>query len=461
MLPSAWIPELLGKILIPLDGLFPIHWQINHQHNQVIQPPEWRAKMNYFMKQIAALVISIGMVTGFALAGEVEVLHWWTSGGEAKAVGVLKDMLEKEGHSWEDFTVAGGAGENAMTVLRSRAVSGNPPTAAQVKGPQIQQWGDEGVLTNLDEVALANNWDKLLPKVVADIMKYDGHYVAVPVNVHKINWMWVNPDVFRKAGAKIPTTWDEFVDSAEKIQKAGFVPVAFGGQAWQEATVFESIVIGIGGADFYQKALVKADPAALNSQTMIKAFDILKTIKKYTDKGAPGRDWNLATSMVITGKAAMQFMGDWAKGEFTKAGKAPGVDFVCMPVPETSNSFLFNVDSFIMFDVKDKGAKEAQKAMSRLIMEPKFQEVFNVYKGSIPVRLGMSRMQFDDCAHASFDSFAASAASGTLLPSMAHEMAVFPAVRGAIFDVVTNFYNSNMSSKDAAKQLVSAVQAAK
>ncbi|MCG8336434.1 MAG: ABC transporter substrate-binding protein [Proteobacteria bacterium] len=413
------------------------------------------------MKQVVAFLISIGMVTGYVYGGEVEVLHWWTSGGEAKAVGVLKDMLEKEGHGWKDFAVAGGAGENAMTVLRSRAVSGNPPTAAQVKGPQIQQWGDEGVLTNLDDVAKKNNWDKLLPKVVADIMKYDGHYVAVPVNVHKINWMWVNPDVFRKAGAKIPTNWDEFEASAKKIKKAGFIPVAFGGQAWQEATVFESIVIGVGGADFYQKALVNADPAALNSKTMVKAFDILKMIKTYTDKGAPGRDWNLATSMVITGKAAMQFMGDWAKGEFTKAGKTPGVDFVCMPVPQTSNSFLFNVDSFIMFEKKSRSAKQAQKAMARLIMEPTFQEVFNVFKGSIPVRLGMSRMKFDDCAHSSFDSFAASAASGTLLPSMAHEMAVYPAVRGAIFDVVTNFYNSNMSSAKAAKQLASAVQAAK
>ncbi len=417
--------------------------------------------MKYLMKQVVAFLISIGMVTGYVYGGEVEVLHWWTSGGEAKAVGVLKDMLEKEGHGWKDFAVAGGAGENAMTVLRSRVVSGNPPTAAQVKGPQIQQWGDEGVLTNLDDVAKKNNWDKLLPKVVADIMKYDGHYVAVPVNVHKINWMWVNPDVFRKAGAKIPTNWDEFEASAKKIKKAGFIPVAFGGQAWQEATVFESIVIGVGGADFYQKALVNADPAALNSKTMVKAFDILKMIKTYTDKGAPGRDWNLATSMVITGKAAMQFMGDWAKGEFTKAGKTPGVDFVCMPVPQTSNSFLFNVDSFIMFEKKSRSAKQAQKAMARLIMEPKFQEVFNVFKGSIPVRLGMSRMKFDDCAHSSFDSFAASAASGTLLPSMAHEMAVYPAVRGAIFDVVTNFYNSNMSSAKAAKQLASAVQAAK
>ncbi len=406
------------------------------------------------------VVLCLQIFAWDALAGEVEVLHWWTSGGEAKSVGVLKSLLEKEGHSWKDFAVAGGAGDTAMTVLRSRAVAGNPPTAAQVKGPQIQQWGDEGVLTNLNDVAKEGKWDDILPKVVSDIMKYEGNYVAVPVNVHRINWMWVNPEVFRKAGAKIPTTWKDFDIAAKKIKAAGFIPVALGGQNWQEATLFESIVVGVGGAEFYRKTMIEADPKSLNSPTMVKCLNILKSIKQYTDRNAPGRDWNLATSMVINGKAAMQFMGDWAKGEFTAAGKTPGVDFVAMEVPESSGYFLFNIDSFIMFQVKNKAAQEAQKAMARLILEPTFQEFFNVNKGSIPVRLGMDRTPFDDAALRSFDAFEAAAAQGTLLPSMAHEMAVFPAVRGAMFDVITNFFNSNMSAEKAAKSLASEVQAA-
>ncbi len=410
------------------------------------------------IRYVLCIGLAVGMLVSGAFAGEVEVLHWWTSGGEAKSVAVLKDLLEKEGHAWKDMAVAGGAGANAMTVLKSRAVSGNPPTAAQVKGPQIQQWGDEGVLTNLDDVAMAANWDKLLPKVVADVMKYKGHYVAVPVNVHKINWMWVNPEVFKKSGAKIPTTWVEFEAAAKKIKAAGYIPVGWGGQNWQEATVWESIVLGVGGADFYKKALIEADPNSLGSATMVKCFDTLRMVLKYIDKDAPGRDWNLATSMVIQGKAGMQFMGDWAKGEFKAAEKKFGTDYIAMPVPETSNGYLFNVDSFIMFNVKDEGAKKAQKAMARLIMEPKFQEVFNINKGSIPCRLGMSRNPFDFPAIYSFDTFEATAASGALLPSMAHEMAVFPAIRGAMFDVVTSFCNSSMTSQKAAKNLAAEVK---
>jgi glucose/mannose transport system substrate-binding protein len=417
--------------------------------------------MLHNVKQIIVISVLAMAFVANAMAGEVEVLHWWTSGGEAAAVQELQKMLQSEGHTWEDFAVAGGAGANAMTALKSRAVSGNPPTAAQVKGPQIQEWAGLGVLTNLDDVAQAEGWDKLVPKVVADIMKYEGHWVAVPVNVHRINWLWCNPAVFKKAGAQYPKTWDEFFTACEKIQKAGLIPVGFGGQAWQEATAWESIVVGVGGPEFYKKTLIQADEQALSSATMVKALDIFKRIKPYTDKNAPGRDWNLATTMVIKGEAAMQFMGDWAKGEFTAAGKVPGKDYDALTVPGTADAFLFNVDSFIMFEVKDPEAKAAQKAMARLILSPDFQVAFNVNKGSIPVRSGISEAPFDAVAITAMKDFEATAKSGGLMPSMAHEMAVSPAVRGAMFDVVTNFYNSDMSAADAAQKLAAAVREAK
>lgn len=409
---------------------------------------------------IVITVLAIAFVAN-ATAGEVEVLHWWTSGGEAGAVQELQKMLQKEGHTWKDFAVAGGAGANAMTALKSRAVSGNPPTAAQVKGPQIQEWAQLGVLTNIDDVAQAEGWDALVPGVVADIMKYEGHWVAVPVNVHRINWMWCNPAVFKKAGAQYPRTWEDFFAACEKIKQAGFVPVAFGGQPWQEATAWESIVAGVGGPAFYQQTLVAADEEALASNTMVEALEIFKKIKPFTDKNAPGRDWNLATTMVIKGEAAMQFMGDWAKGEFTAAGKVPGKDYDALPVPGTMDAFLFNVDSFIMFEVKDPAAKAAQKAMARLILSPDFQVAFNVNKGSIPVRSGISEAPFDAVAIESMKAFEATAQYGGLMPSMAHEMAVSPAVRGAMFDVITNFYNSDMSAADAAQKLAAAVREAK
>jgi len=411
------------------------------------------------MRRLKKAAVALSVLGALSLgAAEVEVLHWWTSGGEAKAVGELKTELEANGHTWKDFSVAGGNGSNAMTVLKSRAMSGNPPTAAQIKGPSIQDWAELGVLADLSKVASANNWDKVLPKRFADIMKYKGKYVAVPVNVHKINWMWVNPSVFKKAGAKIPTTWAEFKVAADKIKAAGFIPVAQGGQPWQEATLFESIVLGIGGPAFYEQALIKLDPKALNSDTMKKSFDTLRMVKSYTDKNAPGRDWNLATAMVYKGEAAMQFMGDWAKGEFKVAGKQIGIDYVALDVPQTSGSYLFNIDSFVMFKQKDPAQAAGQDKLAELILKDKFQTVFNTLKGSIPVTQGVARAPFDDIALRSMDELNSAAYAGTLLPSMAHQMAVSDAIRGVIFDTVTNFYNSDMSSEKAVKALASAVK---
>jgi glucose/mannose transport system substrate-binding protein len=394
--------------------------------------------------------------TGVAQAGEVEVLHWWTSGGEARSVAELKEMLEEKGHTWKDFAVAGGGGETAMTALKSRVISGNPPGAAQIKGPAIQQWGETGALADLTPVAEKQGWDELLPPVVAEAMKYDGHYVAAPVNVHRVNWMWANPDVFEKAGAEIPSTWEEFLTAARKIQEAGFIPVAHGGQAWQDATTFESIVLAVGGADLYRRAFVELDPEALSGDAMVESFERLKQLKQFTDPNAPGRDWNLATAMVIEGEAAMQFMGDWAKGEFTAAGMKPGEDFVCAPFPGTGDAFTFNIDSFVMFEVSGDD-QAAQMALAETIMEKEFQSLFNKAKGSIPVRNDMSMEGFDACAKQSMQAFQAANKNNTLLPSMAHGMSTFPAIQGAIFDVVTRYYNSDMSAEDAAQQLAEAV----
>jgi glucose/mannose transport system substrate-binding protein len=407
-------------------------------------------------KLAAAVAFAAGAVA--VQAGEVEVLHYWTSGGEAKSVAELKKMLEAKGHKWKDFAVAGGGGDNAQTALKSRAVAGNAPAAAQVKGPAIQEWANEGMLTSMDAVARAEKWDDLLPKVVADVMKSKGSYVAAPVNVHRVNWMWANPDVLKKAGvAGMPKTWDEFFVAADKIKKSGAVALAHGGQNWQDFTVFESVALGVGGAKYYNDALIKLDPAALNSATTTKVLETFKKLKGYTDNASNGRDWNLTTAMVIQCKAGFQFMGDWAKGEFTAAGKKPGEGFLCAAAPGTANAYTFNVDSFILFKLKDAGAQKAQADLASAILSKEFQEVFNQNKGSIPVRLGHDMSKFDDCAKLSAKDFVATSKSGGLVPSVAHGMAIKPAAEGAIKDMVSSYWNDDkMSVADAQKKLVTA-----
>ena len=394
--------------------------------------------------------------------GTVEVVHWWTSGGEAAAVNVLRDLVNEAGYTWKDGAVAGGAGSAAMTVLKTRVVSGNPPGAAQIKGPDLQEWGALDLLSPLDEVAEANNWDQLLSKTVSDTMKYDGHYVAVPVNIHRVNWLWINPKVFEKAGIeKAPTTLEELYAAGDKLKAAGFVPIAHGGQPWQDSTVFEGLVLGIMGPDGFHKAFVEHDKATLTSPQMTEVFAALKKLSTYMDDNRAGRDWNLATAMVIDGKAGMQIMGDWAKSEWTASDKVAGKDYQCVPMPGTAGSYTYNIDSIAMFKLKDEGDIAAQHALARIALEPKFQYVFNKNTGSIPVRSDLDMSEFDSCAQASMDDFKEADKNGNLEPSMAHSMATNLAVQGAIFDVVSNFMSEkNADPSKAGAQLYAAIKSA-
>nr|WP_225192085.1 ABC transporter substrate-binding protein [Sinorhizobium alkalisoli] len=405
---------------------------------------------------VAALMFA---ATAARAAENVEVLHWWTSGGEAAALDVLKKDLESKGIGWTDMPVAGGGGTEAMTVLRARVTSGNAPTAVQMLGFDILDWAKEGALGNLDEVAAKEGWEKVIPGALQQFSKYDGHWIAAPVNVHSTNWVWINKAALDKAGGKEPTTWEELIALLDNFKEQGITPVAHGGQAWQDATIFDAVVLSLGN-DFYKQAFIDLDPAALGGDKMKEAFDRMTKLRSYVDDNFSGRDWNLASSMVIEDKAGLQFMGDWAKGEFLKAGKKPGEDFVCIRFPGTQGSVTFNSDQFAMFKVSEEKVP-AQLAMASAIESPTFQSAFNVVKGSVPARTDVPDTDFDDCGKKGIKDLAEANANGTLYGSMAHGHANPASVKNAIYDVVTRHFNGEINSEEAVEELVSAVEAAK
>lgn len=405
-------------------------------------------------------VVALMMAATAARAAEnVEVLHWWTSGGEAAALDVLKKDLESKGITWTDMPVAGGGGTEAMTVLRARVTAGNAPTAVQMLGFDILDWAKEGALGNLDETASKEGWDKVIPTALQQFSKYDGHWIAAPVNVHSTNWVWINKAALDKAGGKEPTNWDELVALLDNFKAQGITPIAHGGQPWQDATIFDAVVLSL-GTDFYKQAFIDLDPAALGGDKMKEAFDRMTKLRTYVDDNFSGRDWNLASAMVIENKAGLQFMGDWAKGEFLKAKKVPGTDFVCMRFPGTQGSVTFNSDQFAMFKVADDKVP-AQLAMASAIESPTFQSAFNVVKGSVPARTDVPDTAFDDCGKKGIKDLAEANTNGKLFGSMAHGHANPAAVKNAIYDVVTREFNGELTSEEAVKELVSAVEAAK
>lgn len=406
---------------------------------------------------LSALIAAPAM-TAHAQEDQVEVLHWWTSGGEAAALNVLKEDLQSKGIEWQDMPVAGGGGEQAMTVLRARVTAGNPPTAVQMLGFDILDWAKQGVLADLSAVAKEEGWGEVVPEAVQFFSTYDGKWIAAPVNVHSTNWIWANKAIFDELGLEQPTTWEELVATLDAIEEAGYIALAHGGKAWQDATIFDAVVNATGGIEFYEKALVDHDPDALGSDTMKTVFDRMAKLRTYVDDNFSGRDWNLATAMVIEGEAGMQMMGDWAKGEFINAGLTPGEDFLCFRHPGTQGTVTFNTDQFVMFKVGEE-QRDAQIELAKSIMDPGFQIAFNKVKGSVPARTDVSDAEFDACAKKGMAQLAEANDEGTLLGSLAHGHAAPAAIKNAIYDVVTAHFNGEYSSEEAVEELVLAVEA--
>ncbi|OOY03975.1 ABC transporter substrate-binding protein [Thioclava sp. F28-4] len=415
--------------------------------------------MRSYIGRTLKMASVLALVAGSAQAEDVEVLHWWTSGGEAAALNVLKDDLQKEGIGWKDMPVAGGGGQSAMTVLRARVTSGDPPTAVQMLGFDISDWAQQGALADLDKVAADGNWDAVVPAALQKFSKYDGHWVAVPVNVHSTNWVWSNKKMLADLGIEEPKTWDEFIAAMQKVKDSGKIALAAGGQPWQEATMFDGVVLSVGGPEFYKKAFVDLDPEALGGPQMVESFKRMEQLHSFVDPNFSGRDWNLATAMVINGEAAFQMMGDWAKGEFLRAGKEAEVDFGCFRTPGTADDVTFNSDQFAMFKVGED-AQAAQDAMAKAVMSPSFQIAFNTVKGSVPSRTDVSDEEFDACGKKAMAQLKSASENGTLLGSMAHGHADPASVKNAIYDVVTANFNGEYDAETAAKELVKAVSLA-
>ena len=386
-------------------------------------------------------------------ASRAEVVHWWTSGGESIAVKQIAQAYRNAGGVWIDTAIAGGDQSRAVTI--NRIVGGNPPTAAQFNtSKQFLDVIEAGMLNNVDGVARAQNWDQLLPAPIVDVIKVDGHYYAVPLNIHMQTWFWYSKAAFRKAGiTKEPGSMAELFAALDKLKAAGIIPLAHGGQSWQETVLFSAILANMGGMELYLKAMRDRDQATLLSPAFRNVLLTFKRMKSYVDAGAPGRNWNDATAMVIAGRAGLQVMGDWAKGEFTNARQVAGRHYGCMAGLGPDTPYLIQGDVFVFPRTDDPQAVKAQDLLARVVSQPDLQVRFSKLKGSIPVRTDVNAAELDLCAQKGIEIMKDRSRQAGVT-----EVYLTPDQNGAMQDVLTAYWNTNMPVERAQKSIANALK---
>jgi glucose/mannose transport system substrate-binding protein len=403
--------------------------------------------------RVSAYTLSIALVwsTGaFAQQMKAEVLHWWTSAGESAGVRVFADQFTKAGGTWVDNAIAGGVNARAAGV--NRIVGGNPPTMTQFNtGKQFDELVSADLLRDLDANAKAGKWQEVMPKLIVDAVTREGKVYAVPVNIHGQNWMFYNTKVFADAGVEPPKTFPELLQAGEKLKAKGVIPLALGGQPTWERNLFNAVLVGHGGPDLFRKINGSRDQSAAKSPQFKEVVEIYGKMRGLVDQGSPGRNWNDAASLVITGKAAMHFNGDWAKGEFIAAGQTAGKEYNCALVGQGGGKLIIGGDVFVFPVTKDKAQLATQDKLVEILLDPTTQLEFNKKKGSIPVRLDVDVSSMDECAQKSSRVVKDSANQVE-----AQELISTPNFTGAMQDAITQYWNSPNMSADAFIEKVTA-----
>ena len=322
------------------------------------------------MTRLAAATALCAPIMGAGSAGavELEVAHWWTSGGEAAAVTKFAEAWNATGNTWLDGAIAGG-GDTARPIMISRILGGDPMDAFQFNhGRQAQELVEAGLMLDITDVVDAQGWrDVINPPTLLDACTFEGRVYCAPVNIHSWQWMWLSHKAYEDAGLPVPTNWTEFVDSADELRAAGKIPLAIGGQSWQQSGAFGVMAIAIAGQDAWLAVNRDKDEAVAAGPEYAKVFEAAALARDFS-KGSNVQDWNQATNMVITGEAGAQIMGDWAQGEFALAGQTAGEDYSCLPGLGLTAVLDSGGDAFYFPVQDDPEVEAAQKELAAMLL---------------------------------------------------------------------------------------------
>ena len=403
---------------------------------------------------------AIGIVPPLAAAAPstqssgLQVLHWWTSTSERKAADLLAARLKGEGIEWQDAAIPGGAGIGAGKVLKGRVVAGDAPEVTQIIGVSVAEWAEMGLLLELDNVAVADNWNGVLFPTVQGLIHYRKHTMAAPLGIHRVNTLYYNRALFAQHRLAPPRSWNEFEAVGRRLLAAGVEPLAHSSEPWQVATLFENLVLAESGPEFYRELFVRRSPAAAFDERTARALQRLRTVKGWSRGALAERPWTEVVRRFARGQAAMMIMGDWAKAELGGHGMTLDQDYGCTGAPGSSQYHLYSVDTLSMF-AGDYRHQQAQEKMARLLLSPSVQAEFNALKGGVPVRRDADPARMDSCARASWTTFAKGAV--VQAPSLVHRMATDEATRDAIIAEVHRFFLDDRAPVAVAQRRLAAL----
>jgi glucose/mannose transport system substrate-binding protein len=418
-------------------------------------------------KQLLALCMACGLAVSAIAQAEprVSVISQWSAGAEGDAMNTFGAMVTKAGATWEHHPVSGFT-TDMMNKLRADIIAGHPPSASQLKGPEIQAWSAIAPTLDLDSLVAAADYEKTVPPELTKLHKVKGHWVALPLQIYRVNTLFASKVAMDKIGAKaLPKTWDEFNAMAEKMAQAGITPIAQGGLAWADEMDLEIVLLGQ-SPDAYKRAFMDLDEKALEGPEVLAAFRQLRKMTGWMSPANAGQHWSVFIAQLMKGQYGFLMMGGWASGVLKRGNFVEGKDYLCGSTPDNTAKPIFdmNADGLIFWKTDNPDYQAGQKITAQVAMSKEFNLKFSQINGSIPVRtdVDLGGPAYQDCQRDASADLRGAVAGNQLVLSLAHNMAQNNSITAAMRDVVTEFvHNKTISPEEGQKRLVEAADSAR
>ena len=371
---------------------------------------------------------------------ELEIVHWWTAGGEEDAYNALLDGFREEHPDVEivDNPAPGGAGSAIDTVIQNRVLDQNPPSTFQIwPGQALTPYTDEDLLEDIGDSV----WDEEMREAyldgITELSRPGGDLVAVPINIHRMNNLFYNVEVVESAGVD-PTDIDDpqgLLDALQAVEEnTDAVPLAHQTQApWSTVQLFEDVFIGQQGTDDYT-SFIEGNVAELEDEVR-EALEQLSEYADYYPEDAGSISWDQGNDRLIEGEAAFIHQGDWAAGQYRAAdGFEFGENWDMVPFPGTDGVYHSVIDSFVF--PTNNPSPDATERFLNYAGSVDAQERFNPIKGSIPPRTDVPTDDFGPFLSRQIEDFGDSNAQP---PTIAHGTAVAPAIASSMEEAFANF----------------------
>ncbi|MEY9110219.1 glucose/mannose transport system substrate-binding protein [Bradyrhizobium yuanmingense] len=389
----------------------------------------------------------------------------WSAGSDGAAITALGKKFEEKGGVWQHSPVPGFTTE-MMNKLRAQIMAGDPPACSQLKGPEIAAWSKIAPTVNLDALVAAAGYEKVVAPDLAKLHKPGGKWIALPLQIYSTNMLFLSKRAMDKAKAdKVPVTWADFNDLAEKMKAGGVAsPIANGGTRPDDGQKFEAALAGISPLA-YRAAIMNLEKKALEGPEIKAAFAQVRKIADWMDPNVGAQHFSTNLKRFIDGDMGMMIMGGWAQGVLRNAGFKLE-DFMIAPGPSDNGKpvFLLNADAFIFWQRKEADLQAGQTLMAQLVMDPAIQTMYSQITGSIPVRtdVDLSGEGWSEGQRTTAKALKDAIASNQAVLSMAHNMAQENGMTAAMIDVITEYVKNKMiKPEQAATRLAEAVEGAR